>query len=145
MNNPKVEYIFMIDTNKYAGNFEREMCAYSTGIVGDCGVGEENANQFVEDLGEETVFLFQDYVDSRPDDHGCCRPVKIQPNPGIYPNENESYSTVGIFFYEKPTDEIIQIMKERSKIFAEQEAYNIKILGYRLVEKKTTYTEIKVE
>ena len=25
-------YIFIIDTNMYAGNFEREMCAYLTGL-----------------------------------------------------------------------------------------------------------------
>jgi hypothetical protein len=34
-------YVFIIDTEQYAGNFEREMCAYCTGILGDCEVGED--------------------------------------------------------------------------------------------------------
>jgi len=40
------KHSFIIDTNEYAGNFEREMCAYCTGQIGDCGVGEEEAEKF---------------------------------------------------------------------------------------------------
>ena len=36
-------YLFVIDTNAYAGSFEREMCAYVTGQFGECDVGEEIA------------------------------------------------------------------------------------------------------
>ena len=32
---------FVVDTDTYAGNFEREMCAFMTGITGACGVGKE--------------------------------------------------------------------------------------------------------
>jgi len=39
-------FIFVIDTDTYAGNFERPMCAYMTGRVGECGVGEEFAEMF---------------------------------------------------------------------------------------------------
>jgi len=39
-------YKFIIDTDQYAGNFEREMCAYLTGTVGECGVGDEFAELF---------------------------------------------------------------------------------------------------
>jgi hypothetical protein len=35
--------LFVVDTDTYAGNFEREMCAYITGQVGECEVGEEIA------------------------------------------------------------------------------------------------------
>ncbi|KKK83825.1 hypothetical protein LCGC14_2789530, partial [marine sediment metagenome] len=37
--NKSDSWIFIIDTDSYAGNFEREMCAYITGRVGECGVG----------------------------------------------------------------------------------------------------------
>ena len=37
-------YGFIVDTDSYAGNFEREMCAYMTGHIGECSVGEEYAS-----------------------------------------------------------------------------------------------------
>jgi len=70
------KWIFIIDTDSYAGNFEREMCAYLTGVVGECGVGEEMANLYDKEVntdGLESVFI--DYLDFRPDDHGCARPA----------------------------------------------------------------------
>lgn len=29
------QYKFIVDTNKYSGNFERDMCDYMTGAYGD--------------------------------------------------------------------------------------------------------------
>jgi hypothetical protein len=46
-------YIFVVDTEEYAGNFEREMCAYATGMTGECGVGYEGAKQYAEDMSLE--------------------------------------------------------------------------------------------
>jgi hypothetical protein len=64
---------FVIDTDQYAGSFERELCAHITGHVGECGVGED----FVEDGVAE---LFNNVVEV-PDEHGCRRPCAIYPNP----------------------------------------------------------------
>ncbi len=36
-------YLFVIDTDTYAGSFEREICAYVTGQIGECEVGKEEA------------------------------------------------------------------------------------------------------
>ncbi len=43
-------YLFVIDTDTYAGNFEREMCAYVTGQIGECEVSRlmENAGRLAE-------------------------------------------------------------------------------------------------
>ena len=41
-------YTIIIDTDEYSGNFEREMCAYCTGQVGECEVGEEEQAVFDE-------------------------------------------------------------------------------------------------
>lgn len=38
---------FIIDTDSYSGNFEREMCAYITGHIGDCLVGFEEAEDYL--------------------------------------------------------------------------------------------------
>jgi hypothetical protein len=78
-------YIFVVDTEQYAGNFERAMCAYITGQVGQCTVGEECATTFEEevDLDEN---LFDLMVEQVPDEHGCHRPCSIYPTPGWFNN-----------------------------------------------------------
>jgi hypothetical protein len=80
MNN---KYIFIIDTDSYAGNFERDMCAYITGVVGGCEVGEEFAAMYDKEVntdGKESVFL--EYLDFRSDEHGCARPCECWPTKG---------------------------------------------------------------
>lgn len=42
-------WVFVIDTDKYAGNFERAMTAFCTGRTGECDVGREQAVLFHED------------------------------------------------------------------------------------------------
>jgi hypothetical protein len=75
------KYLFIVDTEKYAGNFEREMTAYCTGQVGDCEVGEKEAREFCRcypDLDER----FHKIILQVPDKHGCHRPTQIWPTPG---------------------------------------------------------------
>ena len=144
---PKKGFAFVIDTNSYAGNFEREMTAYLTGIIGECEVGEE----FVED---EVTEKFDQYILQVPDDHGCYRPTTIW----IEPTTNQ-YNSVAIFFYDKPTQDQIDFMKERVKNF--NEIYNkingnrysnldgsdiekIKVLGFKLIEFISENKEIPI-
>lgn len=68
--------LFVIDTDQYSGNFERNMCAFLTGIVGDCGVGSEKANNYPEVEG----------VLQQPNEHGTMRPCAIYETPGYYNN-----------------------------------------------------------
>lgn len=75
-------YSIIIDTNKYAGNFERQLCAYATGVIGDCGVGSEEANEYKK----SGMPNLEDFVDQVPDEHGCFRPVQICPTPGYFNN-----------------------------------------------------------
>ena len=64
----------IIHTNEYAGNFEREMCAYTTGHIGECGVGTELVENDIKEL-------FNDYIIQVENDRNCKRPVAIYPNP----------------------------------------------------------------
>jgi len=80
---PKSAYIFVIDTETYAGNFERETCAYATGQVGHCGVGEEEAAQFEDEAMKEKI---GDIIRFENDEHGCARPASIWPTPGWFNN-----------------------------------------------------------
>ncbi|MCR4284420.1 MAG: hypothetical protein NUV97_00035, partial [archaeon] len=76
-------YLFVIDTNTYAGNFERQMCAYVTGQIGECEVGEENAKFARQEIPNEVARL-EELIESVPDEHGCHRPVSIFPTPGWF-------------------------------------------------------------
>ena len=69
------KWIFVIDTDSYAGNFERDMCAYITGVLGDCEVGDEFAKLYDKEMNTgRWEGIFADYLEQRPDEHGCCRP-----------------------------------------------------------------------
>ena len=114
--------IVVIDTDSYAGNFEREMCAYITGQIGDCCVGDKKAALAAEELAEVTIFngeeqepileYFEYSVEQEGDEHGCRRPVEIWNDLG------NGYSSLAIFFNEIPPDEVLAIMLERAKEFA---------------------------
>jgi len=141
---PKDGYAFIIDTNSYAGNFEREMTAHLTGIVGECGVGEE----LIED---EVAEKFDDIVQQVADEHGCERPTSCWKSV-----DKKNYNSVAIFFYDKPTQEQIDFMKERTKTFNvahktkgrmakwTKNDPDIEILGFRLIEFVSTSKEISL-
>ena len=79
--------IFVIDTDSYAGNFERDMCAYITGCIGECEVGEEFAQLYLQETGEK-YSQFDVLLEHRPDDEGCCRPTYMYHTKGwLYDGE----------------------------------------------------------
>lgn len=107
-------YIFCIDTDQYAGNFERPMCAFMTGMIGECEVGAEEANLYEEDGLEQLDTL----VVAEPDDHGCHRPVAIQPTPGWFNAGGESHR-------DGTTDDVLR--RAVIKSLAEQADLNRKV------------------
>lgn len=141
--NLKKGFVFVIDTNEYAGNFEREMCAHITGQVGECGVGDEFVDEKVE-------MLFEPYIKNVSDDNGCSRPCEAISSP------DGGCNSVAIYFESQPTGELITIMKERATTFnnARKNTGNmaqfyqdskIEVLGFRLLEVNQTINEIGVE
>lgn len=89
MLNEDTLYIFVIDTNKYAGNFERQLCAYMTGRIGECEVGEEEAKIFNKETNTDE-YAFDDerhpfqFVINVSDEVKCQRPVTIIATPGWF-------------------------------------------------------------
>ena len=75
-------WLFVIDTTDYAGNFERELCAYITGCVGECEVGDDMAELFKEETKKEPFENLQ----WESDEHGCARPASIYPTPAWFNN-----------------------------------------------------------
>lgn len=137
-----MHYLFVIDTEDYAGNFEREMCAYLTGRVGECLVGRDMAELFTEETGLEA---FENVFDL-PDEHGCHRPAAIHVTPG-----GRDYNSVAIAFKTRPTDDQVKLMKERALAFAALPAKTYggpprgsqvsKVTGFRLVREEKVETE----
>lgn len=76
--------LFVVDTGSYAGNFERELCAYVTGEVGDCGVGYDAAAVFKKEVQHSPL---DNLVIQLPTgDHGVYRPCELYPNPRWFNN-----------------------------------------------------------
>jgi hypothetical protein len=135
-----VEWSFVIATDSYAGNFERDMCAYVTGRIGECGVGTEYQEIFqMECQGYEV-----DSVELRinpNDSYPVMRPtsmVQIETSDG-----KRAYNGVQIYFAFEPTYSEIEFMKERAYKFAGLKEQSLKILGF-FVLKEITTSETKI-
>lgn len=158
-------WIFVIDTEEYAGNFEREMTAYITGKVGECTVGEEMTDLYKSETGDKELKIFDDVLEYRNDNHGCSRPCSIHTTPGWINdgvgNHEKSdgkgfpaYLSVAIFFFNKPSKKLIELMKSRAKTFSNakrqvakqnnrpwDETFDLKITGFRLIKENISYIE----
>jgi len=106
-------YGIVIHTNKYAGNFEREVCAWVTGHVGECGVGKE---MVVENIAEK--FL---NIQEKADENGCMRPVEIC---------EDNANNLTIFFSEEPSKEQLDLVADRCDSFNQE-----------VIKRKLVFTE----
>jgi len=121
---------FVVDTDTYSGNFERPMCAYMTGKIGDCEVGSAAAEVFHEEVSGDP---FESRIIQNCED-GCYRPVQTWPTPGWFNNglgkhyrEEEYHSqnrwpahqSILIEFDSPLTQEEIELLCSRAKRFAE--------------------------
>ena len=133
------DWIVVISTDNYTGNFERELCAYSTGIIGSCGVGEELAQKFYEEMelvdfkdwngvdvetcGEDFNNPFFLIIQQKADDNGHRRPCAMW---------QMANTRMAIYFKERPSEELLELLMSRAKKYAEKN--DIKIIGHVLVE-----------
>lgn len=161
------QYLFVVDTNQYAGNFEREMAAYMTGKYGDCGVGDREADIFNQEIGinpdDEDNHPFKNIIRVPDGEHGCNRPVTLVATPGLRNNGQgvvtkgdpkeckmyPAYYSIGIYFEDIPISEQKEIMMKRAEKFANYaKKYNLKqkidIIGYRLLEILNCTKEIEL-
>jgi|15BtaG_2_1085339.scaffolds.fasta_scaffold00040_38 hypothetical protein len=146
------EYLLIVDTGSYSGNFEREMCAWVTGQTGECGVGSELANEAHEGPDSMSPALAEwceENVDHKPDEHGCHRPCAISPTPGwtnngmgkhtkvssTSPMKCSAYQSVEIYFSSLPPVEI------RRELIARANSFHIKVDAVRFARRTTTMTE----
>jgi hypothetical protein len=139
------KWSFVVDTEDYAGNFERELSSY---VVGRCdehgdhrgGPYREMFEQEIRGRGSRGHFEkedpFEDLVTTRVDDHGddhiAHAPMALAPTPG-YSNDGSgnvkklkpgqkvkwpAFNSVAIFLTRKPTKGELKILVQRAKAFA---------------------------
>lgn len=126
-------FIFVIDTDQYAGNFERDMCAWITGRIGECEVGREFAELASKELSKETDRWF-DMNSIRLCDDGCWRPCSTFRTPG-----KKGDLSVAIFFDKMPPPNIIEEMKVRAHSFSPMKSWTpakINITGFRMIKQR---------
>lgn len=136
-------YGVVIYTNKYAGNFERQLCAYITGTIGYCEVGKEYAKIYDEECPSDP---FGDFIDLVGDDHGCFRPVSIWNDSYC----QETYSALIIYFSYAPTKELIDIIRERAEKYNSvagkyDKQEGLEILDIKVFERKVTVVDTEIE
>ena len=94
-------HILIIDTEQYAGNFERDLCAYITGQTGECGVGAEYSLNYEDDF--QFSQWWGEHIVHMPDDeeYPCHRPCAIWATPGWFNNG------MGSHYRDTPENEVI--------------------------------------
>jgi len=88
------EYSFVVDTNKYAGNFKRHLCGYMTGDGGEYDHADVDA-VFVKEVGDDhPLGDLMVYRVTDDDDVPIHAPVRIYPNPRWFSNGKGSHFRV---------------------------------------------------
>lgn len=126
-------YSIVIKTNQYAGNFERELCAHLTGIIGECGAGEEYVHEAITEI-------FEDSVAEMADDNGTRRPVSLGSQ-----NEGATGNDVVIYFDTEPTHFQVEIIKERLLTFEPDNwVKGLEFKGIELIEYQRTFISVEL-
>lgn len=103
----------VVDTDSYAGNFERELCAYVTGQFGECGVGEDSAKLFSEQITH--LEWWDKHIVKRSEgrhESPCKRPATI-----YWSQKRGGYNSVAIYVKKLPPEEVLIEFSERVKEF----------------------------
>lgn len=134
-------YALVFNLDQYAGNYEREFCAFVIGATGECGVGEYLAAEYREDHPQGTKFWnLSDRCSHQPDDNGCYRPVSIYHDPE-FDSEMARYHSVIIFLSSVPEDDEFELILSRAKEFCAWQSYKgqkkpLNLRGAKLISNK---------
>lgn len=137
-------YALVIDTDSYAGNYERPLCGWFTGVYGECEVGIEEAAAAYKELPPDARDWLEENVLSLPDEHGCSRPVSIWPGPGT----PTKYTAVAIWLNDTPPHHVLAAIQERALTYnwrpmRREFDSDVKVTGYRLLRFKLTIEEVQ--
>ena len=142
------DYMFIIETDSFAGHFAEDLCAYCTGYIGENGKGREFSDLYYMEMGisddDETGELadeknhFYGYIGDRQTEEGYWEPFALWPSKKYGCNTQGQYSVrtesqtfyddypfpalfgICIYFNEMPQKEHMETIKERAVKFFEQ-------------------------
>ncbi len=151
-------YLLAIDTDEHPGNFEREMAAFMTGYPDGWGVGEEEA-EITKREEPALVKSLESLLGDAPGEREGMASADIFPNPrygddgegniAVLDDSNRdkfpypvNYS-VAIYFAVIPDKGLLKIMEDRALRFGRERGINIE--GFRFLEQRTEYEELKVD
>jgi len=138
-------WLFVVDTDVYAGNFERELAAYMTGKWDQETHGGDQAAVAEKELDDEAKKYFDGHClmchEEVADFHADVYHI-IYPTPGMWNNGSgtvkkgeptkaelekcyqkkawPAYYSVALFFDEKPPEKITTLLKERALKFIKE-------------------------
>jgi hypothetical protein len=156
----ETQYTLCIDTEQYAGNFEREMTAWVCGLANCEGRVDvlRVAKLAREEIPESVQDWFEEHTRAGGEYNDCCG---IVPTPGWFNDGSghhfkegqntkcwrkhkwPAYQSVGIYLDAKPPEEVLAVVRERAASYNEACPHSmshehITITGFRLVTEKTT-------
>lgn len=149
-------WLFVIDTDAYSGNYERQLTAWCTGVVGECGIGTGYALVFRKEYPLWAA-KFEQWVAWCHDEHGVERSCAIFPTPG-WSNDGDgnhfhdtthpypAYQSIAISFTERPTEETIRFLMHRARTYEPSPSWDAcgTITGFRLLEQTPQSQEYPV-
>jgi hypothetical protein len=157
-------YLLIIDTDQYAGNFERELTGFCTGQH-NCTHGDREAEDFDDYIEDNEVDNgWEHKVISNTDNEGHSGVCSIWPTPGrlnngtgghrdAAPGETgwPAYESVVIFLNQPPTAEDMKLFRIRLDDFASDQMHfgrrtgkKLVIKNIRLVKRETTIVDTEV-
>jgi len=140
------KWTFVVETNGYAGDFERALCLYVTGYAGEYASGgdyDKYRALFLKEHGREDdadieMVLFADLVAKEPVEHnGHYWSDYCEMDP-------DNITSVRIFLDHRPDQEELDTLKKRALAFpaarrkVEGKRDRLKVTGFHLL--KTTIT-----
>jgi len=165
IDSPAAPWIIAIHTNMYAGNFEREMSGYVSGIWDNETHGGKEAAIFLEEVPEDVAQTLIDKACFLPNENNNhFMPCSIWPTPGRRnagngacfdegdPRLNGSgyhaYESVAIFLEQEPTEAEIDLIWRRVKAFEtfagetarHWKTEGLKVSSLEVIQRKVTIT-----
>jgi len=131
------KYSLIIDTENYAGNFERELTAFVTGHIGECGVGADAADAYIK-AGYKPL----DFVElriSEDDNVSCSRPTRTYCTPGWFNNG------MGGHFLEGQEKEALKHYRKEVKKYYTTQIKAVEISNWPESSKKSSIAGYKKE
>lgn len=137
-----VIYKLIIETNGYAGNYDRELCALLTLEYGECGTGKDIANYEISLLTEDPP---EDIVVFIGGDEGNYTPVNVSGRQcnAIELQLDDPIDEAGLSFIIGRLSLLDDIKDRISTGIDEYTALEkVKILSVRLIKEETIETEV---